>query len=266
MDQNRFKDKYGPWALVTGASSGIGLEFARQIAALGLNVILVARRKDRLVQLAAELEKAHGVETRVHPSDLSKDDFLQDLQTAVKGLEVGLLINNAGFGTTGTFVDNDLEKEIQLLHVNCRAALILAHTYGRAMKGRRKGGMIFVSSVVGFTAVPLWSNYAASKAYDLLLSEALGDELKPYGVDVLALCPGTTEAEFGQVAQTKQFMPMPVHRVVRLGLKALGRKTKAVPGIFNRFNVVLIQILPRRWSRSAFGRAIQYLQKPPKKD
>lgn len=262
MNRNHFKEKYGPWALVTGASSGIGLEFSRQIAALGLNVILVARRKERLLSLADTLEKAHGVETLVVPTDLSKEDFLSGVQEATKGLEVGLLVNNAGFGTTGTLLENDLETEIKLLHVNCRAPLILAHAYGNPMKTRGRGGIIFLSSVVGFTAVPLWSNYAASKAYDLFLSEAMNHELKGQGVDVLALCPGTTEAEFQEVANTKQVMPMPAAVVVRLGLKKLGHKSVAVPGILNRLTVFFVQLFPRLWSRSVFGKAIAQLRKP----
>lgn len=261
MPRNIFKEKYGPWSLVTGASSGIGLEFSHQIAELGLNVVLVARREERLEKLAISLQEKYGVQTKVIPIDLSRDDFLSDIERITAGLEVGLLINNAGFGTTGEFVENDLETEIKLLHVNCRAPLVLAHTFGKRMKDRKKGGIIFSASIVGFTAVPLWSNYAASKAYDLFLSEALAHELKNHGVDVLALCPGTTEAEFQKIAGTRMVMPMTAKSVVRLALKKLGHQNVAIPGILNRLNVLSIKFLPRTWSTRIFARVIRYIQK-----
>jgi len=261
MTANAFREKYGPWALVTGASSGIGFEFAHQLAGLGLNLVFVARRKDRLDNLALELQKKHGIRCIAAQIDLSQKNFLPEIENVTAGLEIGLLINNAGFGTTGEFVENDLETEIKLLHVNCRAPLMLAHAFGKKMKVRKKGGIIFSASIVGFTAVPLWSNYAASKAYDLFLSEALSHELKPYGVDVLALCPGTTEAGFQEVAGTRMLMPMTAASVVRLALKKLGRPYIAIPGVLNRLNVLSIKLLPRTWSTGLFGRMIRYIQK-----
>ncbi len=256
-----FKKKYGPWVLVTGASSGIGLAFAKQLAALGLNIILVARRKKRLSALSTELKTKHGVETKVVCADLSRDDFMNVIQSATEALEVGLLINNAGFGTTGHFVENELSREIKMLHVNCRAPLILAHYFGKLMKDRKKGGIIFSSSIVAFTAVPLWSNYAATKSYDLLLAEGLASELKDVGVDVLALCPGTTEAEFQETAGTKKIMPMSADIVVAAALKGLGRKRVVIPGWFNTLNVLLIKLQPRSWSAKIFGAVIRSIQK-----
>ncbi len=261
MPRKTFQKKYGPWALVTGASSGIGMEFARQIAALGLNLVLVARRKQRLDRLALELENTHGIQAEALPIDLSRNDFLPEIENITAELDIGLLINNAGFGTTGEFVENDLESEIKLLHVNCRAPLMLAHRFGKKMKNRNRGGIIFLSSIVGFTAVPLWSNYAASKAYDLSLAEALAHELKAHNVDVLALCPGTTEAEFQEIAGTRMLMPMPAAPVVRLALKKLGRRSVAIPGILNRLNVLSIKLQPRPWSRAIFGKVIRHIQK-----
>lgn len=255
-----FKKKYGPWALVTGASSGIGLEFARQLAVLGLNIILVARRKERLTTLSTELKNKHGVETKVVCADLSRDDFMDGVQSATEDLKVGLLINNAGFGTTGDFVENDLSKEIKMLHVNCRAPLILAHYFGKLMKERKQGGIIFSSSIVAFTAVPLWSNYAATKSYDLLLAEGLSSELKDVGVDVLALCPGTTEAEFQGIAGTKMLMPMKVDLVVTTALKGLGKRRVVIPGWFNSLNVLSLKFQPRSWSAKIFGAVIRYAQ------
>lgn len=258
-----FKEKYGAWALVTGASSGIGFEFAHQLAALGLNLALVARRKKRLDQLAIELQKKYAIQCKVMPTDLSQSDFLSEIKKLTAALEIGLLINNAGFGTTGELLENDLETEIKLLHVNCRAPLILAHHFGKKMKNRKKGGIIFSASIVGFTAVPLWSNYAASKAYDLFLAEALGHELKDHGVDVLALCPGTTKAEFQEIAGTRMLMPMSAEAVVRRGLQKLGHTYVTIPGILNRLNVLSIKLLPHTWSTRIFGRIIRTIRKTP---
>ncbi len=256
-----FKEKYGPWALITGASSGIGFEFAHQLAALGLNLVLVARRKERLDTLAIALQKKYAIQCKVIPIDLSQSDFLPAIEKLSSELEISLLINNAGFGTTGEFVESDLETEIKLLHVNCRAPLILAHHFGKKMKDRKKGGIIFSASIVAFTAAPLWSNYAASKAYDLFLAEALAHELKNSGVDVLALCPGTTEAEFQEVAGTRMFMAMSAEAVVHRALKKLGHTYVTIPGILNQLNVLSIKLMPHTWSTLIFGRIIRYIRK-----
>ncbi len=120
---NKFAEKYGPWALITGASSGMGVEFAKRLAASGLNVVLVARREDRLRRLATELEREYSIETKVVALDLSRDDFLEPLRDATAEIEVGLLINSAGFATSGHLLDNDLDAELAMLHVNSRAPL-----------------------------------------------------------------------------------------------------------------------------------------------
>lgn len=256
-----FNDKYGPWALITGASSGIGLEFARQLAGSGLNLILVARRENKLRTLASELQQKHAIRTNVVGADLSAENFLPNIQAATEGLEVGLLVNNAGYAITGNLVENDLKAEIEMLQVNGRAALILAHAYGKKMKQRGKGGIIFLSSVVGFTAVPLWTHYAATKSYSLLLAEGMASELKMYGVDVMALCPGSTRTAFHEGAGTKTFMAMNADAVVKYGLNKLGKKRVAIPGWINRFNVFSTKIQPRAWSAWIFGKVIQHIRK-----
>jgi hypothetical protein len=162
-----FQERYGPWALITGASSGIGAEFARQLAALGLNMVLVARRRDRIEHLALQLSERHNIRTRTIAADLSPSDFMSSIGPMTEELEIGLLVNNAGFALTGGFWDHALEKELELLNVNCRAPLILAYEFGRKMIERKRGGIIFLASMVGFASVPFWANYAASKASEL---------------------------------------------------------------------------------------------------
>ncbi|MFQ5931280.1 MAG: SDR family NAD(P)-dependent oxidoreductase [Nitrospiraceae bacterium] len=255
-----FMQKYGPWGLVTGASSGMGVEFAQQLAAKGLNLVLVARREERLRDLAARLEKDAGIHTRVVAADLSRDDFLPSIRQAIQGLEVGLLVNNAGFGNTGDLLENELHAELAVLQTNCRAPLMLAHELGQPMRERRKGGMIFVSSIVAFAGAPAWSNYCATKAYKLILAEGLAKELKKDGVDVMALCPGTTRTEFQKVANTRDVMAMDPDVVVRHALEKLGRTNTTVAGLANSLLVFSTRLQPRWLNSTMFGMAVQRMR------
>jgi short-subunit dehydrogenase len=250
-----FVERFGPWALVTGASSGIGEQFARRLAEAGLNLVLIARREDRLRQLAEELQSKHSVSTRVVPVDLAREDFLPLVEHATNDLPVGLLVNNAGFANTGKFLDNDLASELALFHVNNRAPLILAHHFGRSMRQRGRGGMIFVSSAVAFAGVPLWSTYAASKAQELVFVEGLAEELRPDGISILAVCPGPTQTEFWS-SGARPFFMMPPGAVVDIALKNLGRKTTVVAGWTNAIAAFSTRLLPRSWNAKIFGRVI----------
>lgn len=257
MARLSFVERYGPWALITGASSGIGREFARQLAARGLNVLLIARREDRLSELATELERNHGIQARRATIDLTDDDFLDAVRAAADGLSIGLLVNNAGFSLTGPFMESDPADEVRLLNLNCRAPLLLARAFGPAMEARGRGGIIFVASVAGFAAAPNWSHYAASKAYNLLLAEGLAAEMRGRGVDVLALAPGTTRTEFLQTAGLEgELMAMNVEDVVRAGLDSLGRRDLVVPGWFYKLGVFTMRFLPRAVNRAVYGRFI----------
>ena len=244
MKPAEFYAKYGPWALVTGASSGIGEEFCWQLAGLKLNLILVARRKEKLESLAKELMSKHDIETRVVPTDLSHPDFLKQIRAVTDPLDIGLLVNNAGFALTGNFLDHKIEDELSLLYVNCRAPLMLAHVFGNKMVRRGKGGIINISSASAFLPMPLWTNYSASKVYNLHFSEGLWFELKGRGVDVLALCPGGTRTEFSKVAGTKSGGMKPA-KVVELGLKKLGKQSVVIAGVSNR----IISFMNRFFSR-----------------
>ncbi len=251
-----FKERYGPWALISGASSGIGEEFARQLARIGLNLILIARRKQRIDDLARQLESQSPIQVKAVAMDLSRPDFLPALLSAIGSVEVGLLVNNAGFGIAGEFLDHELETELALLDVNCRASLILTHVFGRQMAQRQRGAIIFVSSVSGFIATPFEAHYAASKAYDLFLAESLGYELKQHGVGVLALCPGSTDTEFHAVAGSRSVAAMPVAPVVELAIKRLGKTPVTIPGWHNRFLVYLLKFTPRRLHTFFAGRVM----------
>ena len=257
----KFAQTYGPWALVTGASSGIGREFARQLAAHGLSVVLVARRAERLAELAAEVTARHGVAARIVPIDLCYDGFLDTIRAATDGLAIGLLVNSAGFAHTGPFLDAPPDDLNRLLNLNVRAPMALARAYGPAMRDRGHGGIIFLSSVTGFVGTPQWSLYSASKGFNLLLGEALAAECRAAGVAVMALAPGTTRTEFLDVAGIGNQMGMAAEAVVSHALDRLGRADVVVPGWFFRGGVFAMRFLPRAVNRAVFGYVLRQMQR-----
>lgn len=253
---NRLIKKYGPWALITGASSGIGEMFARELGALGFNLILVARRKNKMGSIAKELKQHYKIEIEIIELDLSRDDFINKIEDTTVQLDIGLLVNNAGFALTGEFTEHSLEDELRLFYVNCRAPLVLAHYFGKRMVSRGKGGIINVSSASAFSSLPYWSNYAASKSYLLHLSEGLWYEMKPKGVDVLALCPGATQTGFAKVAGTNM-KGMSSANVVKKALHSIGKKTSVIVGFNNRFFVFIMKFMPRKMVIKLVGKVIQ---------
>jgi len=248
--------RYGPWCLVTGASSGIGLEFARAAAAEGLNQVLVARRLERLENLAAGLKKDFGVETKVIEQDLGLPDAAQSVVRKLGGLELGILVLNAGFGINGKFIEQDPDRLAEMIAVNCTSTTLLARLFLPEMVRRRRGAVILVSSVLGFIPGPFSSAYAATKAFDLMLGESLWPELRDHGIDVLNLCPALTRTEFHRVAGSpgsetqRQADPADI---VRLALKGLGRSLTVFP-IEGTMASVFTRGLPRKWTASLVGR------------
>jgi short-subunit dehydrogenase len=183
------KDVYGPWALVTGASSGIGEQFARQVAASGINVVLLARREERLKEIAADLAERYTVETRTVALDLSRDGILDPVTEATDGLDIGLLVSNAGAGHPGPFVSLPLARLREIVQLNVVAHLELAHHFGRRLAERGRGGIVLVSAAAAAGGLPYMANDSATKAYPLNLGEALHVELRQAGVDVTVLAP-----------------------------------------------------------------------------
>jgi short-subunit dehydrogenase len=251
--------RFGPWALVTGASSGIGAEFARQLAQHKFNLVLVARRKQRLDALAEGLRRDSKIQTKVIAVDLARPDFLHLILAEADAIEIGLLVNNAGFGLTGRFIEHEMDRELDLLNVNCRAPMLLSHVFARQMAKRKRGGIIMVSSVSGYVSTPYEASYSASKVYELFLAEALRYELKNDGVEVLALCPGVTQTEFHELAGSPPVAAMAAGPVVRAALRKLGKKPVTVPGWHNRMLVGLLKITPRRLHTFFAGRTMQRL-------
>jgi short-subunit dehydrogenase len=250
---------HGKWALVTGASAGIGVALARDLAASGTHLVLTARRKDRLEELAKELRAAHGVMTEVFAADLADPNASEKIFafTQEHGLEVDLLINNAGFGRYGEFHSVEKQRLLDMVQVNCNAVVHLTRLYLPQMVARRRGDVLILASTASFQAVPYISTYAATKAFDLLFAEGLAEEMKPYGIRVCALCPGSTESEFHAVSGQEKFQRSAetAEKVARTGLKALAAgKSYVISGLGNYLGAHGERLVPRRFvTRVAAG-------------
>ena len=242
----------GKWALVTGASAGIGVALAEELAAGGTHLVLTARRRDRLQELAQGLSKKHGVQTLVFPADLTQREAPRQIHefTKEKGLHIDLLINNAGFGQYGELSQVETQRLLDMVEVNCTAMVHLTRLFLPEMVARRSGDILILASTAAFQAVPYISTYAATKAFDLFFAEGLAEEMKPYGIRVCALCPGSTESEFHAVAGQEQFTsnhPEPADKVARTGLRALAAgKSYVISGLGNYFGAHSQRIVPRR--------------------
>lgn len=241
------------WALVTGASSGIGAEFARQLAARGMHLILTARRESQLKELAEELHTRHGTQTEVIPADLSQSEDVTRLISEIggRGIAVELLVNNAGFGVVSEAKRTDAESVNALVRLNIEAVTRLTYAFLGPMLERQHGAVINVSSVAAFQPVAYMPAYAASKAYVLHFSESLWVEARDLGVTVMALCPGTTRTEFFEAAGVSNWLKKRTsqspEQVVRAGLKALKkRKHYCVPGWVNYLRSLAVRLAPRK--------------------
>ncbi|MFH1130955.1 MAG: SDR family oxidoreductase [Pseudomonadota bacterium] len=261
-EKSSFSTRFGGAALITGASSGFGEAFVRALAARKMDVILVARRENLLRKLAKEIEQEHEVKSLVIAADLTAQDAIPRIKNTVDqaGLSVGLLVNNAGFGTYGPFAKQDPVKEANMVDLNCRAPVLLTHAFLPQMLERKKGGIIFVASMAGFQPTIFLATYAATKAFDLILAEALWAELKPKGIDVLGLCPGYVVTGFQDAADAQRMPPrgskVTPEKVVEVALKNLGKKPSVVPGNLNKIMVGSGRFAPRRIIAKVAGRFI----------
>ncbi len=252
-----FAERYGPWAIVTGASSGIGEQFATVLAERGLNVVIVARRKDRLDRLAAELTARHGVQVQALELDLAAADFLQILLNATADKDVGLVISNAGFGLKGLHHLQEQGRLDSMLNVNVRAPTLIAQAFAPRLIERGKGGILITGSVEGFLGFPWSAAYAATKAFVHSLGEALWAELKPHGVDVLVLAPSATDTDAVSLQgfdASQMHNLMPPRQVAQMALAHLKYGPTYVPGAMNRAMVRFLMLLPRRWAVTLAGK------------
>lgn len=252
MASEEFCVRYGPWALIAGGSDGIGEEFARQLARLRLNLLLVGRRPDPLKRLAGELIENYEVDVRFFTYDLSRREELESLLDDISGIDVGLLVCNAAVSHIAPFLEQPFSLHERLLELNMRMPLRLGYELGRRMKPAGRGGIILLSSMAAFQGTALTAHYAASKAYLRVLAEGMWAELRPYGVDVVASCPGTvntpTFLRDDPVNRPGASLPvLDVEPVVTQTLRALGKGPVVVPGLRNRLAAFLMErLLPRR--------------------
>ena len=250
------------WALVTGASAGIGAEFARQLALEGYALLLVARRLQRLTDLKIELQEKVPVKTLA--LDLSKPDAGLRLQKfcEAEDIQVNLLINNAGFGSCGRFTELDLDRELEMVDLNIRSMLELSHRFAKKMVQRGSGKILIVASCGGFQPGPGMNTYFATKGFDLHFAEALDEELSGTGVRCSVLCPGPTATEFFDVAGAKSLKATPipsmhVKDVVRYTLNKMSRGQRViVPGLLNKLAALCYRFFPRWLMTKILGRVL----------
>jgi len=246
-----FPTRYGPWALVAGAAVGLGAEYARQIAARGLALVLIDRDADPLEATARAIRAAHGVEVRTLALDLARADVADAVVAATGDIEIGLLVYNAAIGTVSPFLEISRSNVQAVIDVNCRAPLFLTHALVPRMVARGRGGVVLMSSMAGNFGAAQLTIYAASKAFALVFADALWAELRGHGVDVLAVQPGQTRTPGWQASQPPELQGPGPHvmepaEVVTEALATLGTEPTLIPGDLNRQSAQLLASLPRR--------------------
>jgi short-subunit dehydrogenase len=256
------KSQFGPWALVTGASSGIGKEFARQIAAAGINVVLVARRDALLAELGRAISQEFDVQYRALAMDLSQEGFIAGLADATHDIDIGLVVSNAGTANPGEFLKLDRHLLQATLRLNTMAHLDISHHFGAKLAKRRRGGLILVGAMGAENGIPRIANDGGAKAYVHSLGEALHYEFKPLGVYVTVLAVGITNTEvlekFGFDPKTMPMKPLSVEQCVSEGLNALRvNRSRIIPGRLNRImNVLVPASLARKMQADMIGKAL----------
>ncbi len=255
----KFRADYGPWALIAGASEGLGAAFAHEVASRGVHVVLVARSEDKLQATAAQIEARHGVETRVVPLDLGAPELIEALKAETASLEIGLVVYNAAYAPIGSFLGADLERQLDIIRVNCMGPVRLAHHFGNQMTTRGRGGVLLMSSLAGFHGAAMVSAYAATKAFNRVFAEGLWDELRSGGVDVLASCAGATDTPgYRRVTPKDAVKTMRPDKVAQQSLDALRDGPTMTPGLTNRLAGLFMQrVLPRRSAVKILGKTMR---------
>jgi short-subunit dehydrogenase len=249
---NTWSHRYGPWALIAGASEGIGRAFAEELARRGISLVIAARRREVLEAFGQELRERHGVEVRCLALDLAEESAPTRLAECTAELDLGLVIYNAAYSAQGAFLDIGLGQHERALAVNCLGPLRVSHHFGRRLRARGRGGLLLMSSMSGLQGTALVACYAATKAFNLILAEGLWAELREQGVDVLACIAGATRTpsfersapqDGGSLAR-----PMEAEPVVLEALARLGQRPSMIPGRINRAAARVFRLLPRAQS------------------
>jgi len=254
----RLKNTYGDWVLITGATSGIGKEIALKFGEAGFNLVLTGRREQLLNELCTELFTNFKVEAIPVRGDLSKQADIDYLVKETAHLQIGVAVLNAGYGTSGKFIDSSIEKEANMLDLNCKALMLLTHHFANKMKHQpKKGAIVLMSSMVAFQGVPNAAHYAATKAYVQSLGEALAIELKSEGVDVLNAAPGPVESGFSERADMRMGMSLKPEDVGVPIINAIGRHTTLLPGFLTKFLVYNLNMTPRFLKVRIMGKVME---------
>lgn len=251
INAGEFRARYGPWAVIAGGTTGIGEAYSRELAAAGLNLLVIGLEDENLARLAKELPSQHAVEVRTANLDLARVDLLTEIRALTADIEVGLLVYNACFLEIGEFIDVELDAHLKALDVNCRGPLILSHLLGRQMAERGRGGILLMASASACHGTAMIASYSASKSFDIALGEALWEELRHRGVDVLALIAGAmTTPNFRKVTPREKedlLRPMDPGDVARQALAALGEGPVKIPGLLNQIAAfITLRVLPSR--------------------
>lgn len=245
-DEQTYLRRYGPTAVVTGATDGIGRAMAFDLARRGFSLLLVARRSTVLDDVAALLRDAHRVDVSTVALDLSDPLSWRRLLDVTAEIDVGLLVAAAGFGTSGDFLDADTTVEVQMVNVNSAAVVALARGFGRRMTERGSGGLVLLSSIVAFQGVPRSATYAATKGFVQTFAEGIAPELRPRGIDVIAVAPGPVRSGFADRADMRMGRALTPNEVAKPALDALGRRSTVAPGALSRVMSAALAPLPRR--------------------
>ena len=257
-----FPDRYGKWAVVAGASEGLGEAFAAALAARGMNVVMVARRGRILEAIGERLAAEHGIEVRCLELDLADTAFPRTLKEATRDLELGVLVYNAAFVPMGPFLDHDEDAIEQAVDVNVRGPLRLVRALAPALRERGRGAVVLMSSLSGLQGSPHISVYAATKAFNTIFAEGLWYELTPHGIDVAACVSGAVPTP-GYLERFGREVPgmLSAEEAVRQTLDALGNGPRIVPGRINRFAHQLVRrLLPRRTAIRLIARSTKHLR------
>jgi len=258
---NTFAAKYGPWAVVAGASEGLGAAFAEALAARGVNLLLLARRADALQVVADRIRKAHAVEVRTEACDMARSDLSGWLLAVTADLDVGLAVYNAAHAPVGAFLSRPLDDLLQVVDVNVRGPLVVARTLAPGMVSRGRGGIVLMSSLAGYQGAPRIATYAASKGFNTVLGEGLWHELRQQGVDVVVSAAGAIRTP-GYARSAGKDAPgsLDADVVATTTLDALGHGPVVIPGAMNRFARFLLgRMLPRRMAINIFANSTKDL-------
>ncbi|MEM7550228.1 MAG: SDR family NAD(P)-dependent oxidoreductase [Bacteroidota bacterium] len=245
MKQNNRLKSFGNYILVTGATSGIGRTISDELAATGIDLVLVARDQKLLDRLVVEYKTRYGIDALAIDADLSVEEQVIKLFEQTEKLDIGVCIHSAGFGSSGYFLNNELANETNMVHLNCVSTLSFAYEFGKRFKQRGKGALVLFSSIVAFQGVPYSANYAATKAYVQTLGEALVRELRSYNVNVLVAAPGPTQTGFSERANMDMKGAMKPREVAKDIIKNIGKSRTIYPGVLSKVLTFSLNLLPR---------------------